>query len=454
MKRLFGMGFGMAWATVSVAAAEPEAPKPLFFPSGKPVFPAQKPADKPAKAPTSGVTQAVYHSPAGYGSFNGGAVQQATPAATPTPTIVRTQATVAVPAPMPAVKPTPVVVAAPKPAPAPVMMAPAPTATPAPTYTVLPTVTPSTTVLQAKPMYPLLAANATGYPVTPTIPQTYIAPTSYQAAPMPMAAPVPAPMPAPVPAPAPSPAFAPATISGDCGSCQSGCDSRGFLSRFRDWLCYKPCPPIAPKCIPSEYQAPLMAYFPCKPEPCPNYQCCDTGHRSLLGGLRGRTGSCDTGCEQPGCGTCNPCGGRYPTVAAWFKATFGSSRRSCDTCNTGYGYGYPTPMMAPTPVAPAPAPAVAPTPMPMPMPTVAPNAQTTSAPPSAEWLAGYRFAVANGGRNPMKNTAPTVLPPETPRMPQPAATQTPTHMASQPQFQLPLVPRATPVSVTQPFTNP
>ena len=446
MKRLFGMGLGMAWATAAVAAAEPDAPKPLFFPSGKPVFPVQKPADKPAKPPASGVTQAVHYSPTSYGSFNGGTVQQATPATPPPATIVRTQATVPVPAPMPAVKPTPAAVTAAKPAPAPVMMAPAPT--PTPTYTVLPAVSP--VVPQAKPISPLLAANATGYPVTPTVPAPSVAPTSYQAAPMPMAAP-PAPVPTPTPTPlAPTPAFAPATVAADCGSCQTGCDSRGFLARFRDWLCYKPCPPIAPKCVPAEYHAPLMAYFPCKPVPAPNYQCCDTGRRKLLGTVRDQFAGCDIGCEPAGCAPCTPCGGNYPTVVAWWKDTFGSFRRGYDASTYGCATAFPIPAIAPAPAVPAPAVV----PVPAPMPAATPNAQTTSAPPSADWLAGYRYAVANAGRNPMKNTAPTVLPADPARTPPAAATQTPANMAGQPQFQFPQPPKATPVSVTQPFTAP
>ncbi len=511
MKRLIGMGLGVAWATVATAA-EPavETSKPANTTQNAGFFPGNKPASLPS------------YSPASYSSFNGGEVsatvptpaarskdveKRASPTAKPAGKSTSAQA---VPVPTAAKsKPIPEVKLAALPVMAPAA-SPAPAPSPQPVYTALPYPTlsqvqatpPSQPIqqVQATPVVtasPVLAANATGYPVTPTMPATYMTRTSFQA---PMPTPTPAPSPAPTPAATPAMAAPPYPVYagyapgyGDCGSCQT-CEKPGILRRIYNWFTSQPGPKCAPSCLPTPYQAPLLSYFPGKPvtapyfvspEPCPpkhqwggllQRNRCNDGACSTCGATRNRVFSRSTGCETDSCGSCtpcSPCGGQYPTVLAWWNSKFGMRRQMCDFANYGgygYPYGYPygcgTPMAAPSPTpapmtapAPMPAPTATPTPMPIhPQPTGS-TGPTAAAQPSADWLAGYRFAVATAGRNPMKNTAPTVLPPDVPRMPQPAPQMdTPPHMAGVPHYQpMPYSAKPTnamPVSVTQPFTNP
>lgn len=438
MKRILGLGlgFGLTWATAG--AADPTPAKPVFV-------------------------------PAEYGSFNGGYVPT-TGQPTPKPTIVRTQATIAVPpAPMPApvsapvpATPAPLPVmkpAAPVPAPLPApVAAPVPTAT-QPTYTTY-SVYPQPTAAPMKSgyTYPLLAANAATSPVTPTVPPGYVL--------VQVQAPVPAPAPAPVPAVTAPPAGT--VVASGCTTCDTGCGGErpGLIRRFLNWFSSHPCPAVGPMCVPTPYQAPLQAYFPCKPTPAPNYAGCDTrcGRTGLgLGLLGGRKCGDETECPTcggprlarvrtatsgatcaTGCQTgCNPCGGSYSTVLGWWHTRFGGNAPVAVAAPHPAGpmYGsWPTHTAAPTP-------AVAPVPTAMPAPAANTSANTANPTgmPSADWLAGYRFATT--GRGPAKNTAPTVLPADPARQPfypmtSPAAVATPAPAT------------ATPVSASLPFTNP
>ncbi len=105
---------------------------------------------------------------------------------------------------------------------------------------------------------------------------------------------------------------------GSCCPQGGGCerDERSCLRRFRDWLCFQPGPRVLPVLTPTPYQAPLRAYFPCRPGDC-----------LAAGGCNPTAGCGAAGCAGPGCE-----GGRPGLLSGRLAGVFHR-----DSAPAGYG---------------------------------------------------------------------------------------------------------------------